>query len=402
MWAEVDAGLESLLSNIADIQGEAKEETKDHGKARTRSVSISEFKAEEATSSNSYLFDEKDNTPALIAQPDSTKNVTQDKSSTIESTTSTPSIESTTSTPSILSTSSTKDTVEKTEDKEVSSRSTEDLSKVSIEQKRKVVDKSLRSMHGYLSVLEKEWKLRFFVINIKDQELIYFVDNTLSKEKGKLALINANIEILNGEINGKSNCFVIKSKQKEITLTALVKNERSKWVGALDLASHGVLSLTNAEVESIYDEEISNLEEMNHVNQETKNAKRMSSKNTIISVPMAACCGWVEKMKKDVHGKTAWKRRWLVLSDPKYSGVNFLFYFESGANGGSNKKGEIALFPTSRVEKQFKGKKKNVFVVSTKRDDKPTEFEIACSTFEECNIWVRSISNAIASMNQTK
>jgi len=248
-------------------------------------------------------------------------------------------------------------------------------------------------MHGYLSEIGKNSPLRFFVMSIKDQELLYYMDNTLEKEKGKINLVNSNIEIVNKEINGKSNCFTIKTSQKEYTMSALLKTDRMKWVGALDMCSHGVLSMKDDEIETIYEDTLNQDELVSE-----GNSKRQSSKGMTVSVPMAACCGWIEKNKRDDHGRTSWKRRWLVLTDPRYSVNHFLFYFESDAHGGSNKKGEIALYGSSRVEKNFKGKKKNVFVVSTTRDGKSVEFEIACPTFEECNIWVRQISKAITTM----
>lgn len=45
-----------------------------------------------------------------------------------------------------------------------------------------------------------------------------------------------------------------------------------------------------------------------------------------------------------IDGKnTAWKKRYLVLSDAKHTNTKSMIYFESDSNGGSKKKGEINL-----------------------------------------------------------
>jgi len=99
--------------------------------------------------------------------------------------------------------------------------------------------------------------------------------------------------------------------------------------------------------------------------------------------------GW----KKKGHNRRAWKRRWFVLSDAKFTST--MAYFESDFNGGTNKKGEIPLSQCS-VERLDRKKHPNSFVIHTKASDKqPTDYILAADKPEETEGWIRAINTAI-------
>jgi len=179
-------------------------------------------------------------------------------------------------------------------------------------------------------------------------------------------------------------CFVIKTPQKDLILAALNPEERMDWMNAVELAVHGTFSRKSMIKEEKKNE--SNVEK-------TETQKKQPTEAALV----VACTGWVEK-----RGVTnsAWKKRWLVLSVIKLIKAVMLIYFESDANGGSNKKGEINL-AKSTVEKQAtKAKKgKYPFVIHTKdKESQPRDFIISAETQEDCDKWVASITEAVNSL----
>jgi len=103
-------------------------------------------------------------------------------------------------------------------------------------------------MKGFLSKqghVVKSWQVRFFVL--KDSELFYYVDYTATKLKGKISLPGSFCVVQTIEMEGRENCFVIKTPQKELILSAPSPQERQNWIDAIVFVTKGILDKPNKE-----------------------------------------------------------------------------------------------------------------------------------------------------------
>jgi len=241
-----------------------------------------------------------------------------------------------------------------------------------LEKKEREYENKLRTMHGYLNKqghVVKNWNVRYFAI--KGTDVLYYIDGTLNKLKGKFSIFNATVEPT--AVEGRENCFLIKAPNKSYILSAASIQEKQDWIAAISFIATGKIPLTEQET-----------------------LKRTMSTIIKSNGNRLAHQGWLEK-RGNSHRN--WRKRWVVLSDAP--GTKSLLYYESIVNGGSNLKGELSLIHAS-VERLNKKKHQNCFVVHTRTHE--IQYQLKDKIFSAENEddrtkWVNAINAAIQAID---
>jgi len=207
--------------------------------------------------------------------------------------------------------------------------------------------------------IRKNWNVRYFTI--KGTDILYFIDGTLTKLKGKFSIYNSSVEAT--AVEGRENCFLVKSSTKSYIMSATTIEEKQDWIAAISFISTGKIPVS-----------------------EQEKMKRTLSTIILSNGNRLAHQGWLEK-RGNSHKN--WKKRWVVLSDAP--GTKSILYFESIVNGGTNLKGELSLSNAS-VEKLNKKKHANCFVIHMRISGDQLKDKIFSAESEEDRTkWVNAI-----------
>jgi len=109
-------------------------------------------------------------------------------------------------------------------------------------------------MKGFLTKqghVIKNWQVRYFLI--KEKELIYYVDQTMAKEKGRIILDTTVSAISENSIENHENCFSIHTPSKVFFLSSPSFKEKQNWINAIKYITKGELTLNSKDVDDLHD-----------------------------------------------------------------------------------------------------------------------------------------------------
>jgi len=109
---------------------------------------------------------------------------------------------------------------------------------------RQKVESKSKNLCGFLSKkghMRTNWNVRYF--KMVGKEMVYYVDNSCEKEKGRLSLENCNVDRV--ERDGRKFCLLVKptAYKKDYLLSAARQDELDDWYRAIKFAATGLLEL---------------------------------------------------------------------------------------------------------------------------------------------------------------
>jgi len=105
------------------------------------------------------------------------------------------------------------------------------------EQRSKKKKEDLRQLQGFLlkqGHKVKNWKTRYFVINEKDHQIVYYTNHTMEKEQGRIPLNECVVEKISG-IEKRDHCFLITTPKKIYLVSAASTDAQEEWIEAIQL-----------------------------------------------------------------------------------------------------------------------------------------------------------------------
>lgn len=268
--------------------------------------------------------------------------------------------------------------------------------------------------------VRKNWKRRFFALNISDRAVCYYVDKSMAKKKGEFSVAYATIdpvEVSSKRASDSDNALRVTTAKggKKFVLECSNTAERDEWVrilretakgdtresfapptsgdsSVLSQQANGVVFIdaflaeeTQGQVPNV------RVKSASFANTAEMSAALAAEADANLPNERIAKTGFLAKKGQVNH---QWKERWFSLSDaPETKSIQ---YFKTA--GGIDFKGEIPLDARHTLVKEHSTKERlHCFCVSTVKPDSGTTKTVflSCETKEDVDEWMDAIRRAL-------